>query len=207
MNPTLVVLGQIKMVGFGTMRFVRHPRYKNLPRMKSFGDEVSREEQELEFDEAFDRVVEALSRVYLVDSGDRGEIQGAPISMSRYFDPCLQHTIVVYRKAWHSDVVRILHEVLQTLPAGWTFAIDVSGSPGQAYIVVEADGTVHGWSDYSARSTLTAFGFEKLEGLLKCGWFWITSVYDDWRRGLRLWALKRKMKNIRIEDLVQYNKD
>lgn len=175
--------------------------------MKSFGEEVSREEQEREFDEAFDRVVEALGEAYLVDSGDRGEIQGAPISMSRYFDPCLQHTIVVYPKAWHPDVVRILHEVLETLPAGWTFAIDVSDSPGQAYIVVEADGTVHGWSDYSARSTLTAFGFEELEGPLKCGWFWITSVYDDWRRGLRLRAFKKKMKNIRIEDLVQNNKD
>jgi hypothetical protein len=190
------------------MKFVRHPRYKDLPRMKSFGEEVSREEQEREFDEAFDRVVEALSEVYLVDSGDRGEIQGAPISMSRYFDPCLQHTILVYPKAWHPDVVIILHEVLQTLPAGWTFAIDATEfPPGQALIVVEADGTVHGWSYFSARSTLTAFGFEKLGGPLTCAWFWITSVYDDWRSGLRLWAFKKKIKNTRIEDLIQYNKD
>jgi len=189
------------------MRFVRHLRYKDLPQIKSFGEDSTREEKEREFDGAFDRVVEALGEVYLVDSGDRGEIQGAPISMSRYFDPCLQHTIVVYRKAWHSDVVRILHEVLQTLPAGWTFAIDVSDSPGQAYIVVEADGTVHGWSDFSARSTLTAFGFEELEGALKCGWFWITSMIHIWRRELWWRSFKKKIKNTRIEDLVQYNKD
>ncbi len=175
--------------------------------MKSFGEDSTREEKEREFDEAFDRVVEALSEVYLVDSGDRGEIQGAPISMSRYFDPCLQHTIVVYPKAWHPDVVRILHEVLQTLPAGWTFAIDVSDSPGQAYIVVEADGTVHGWSDYSARSTITAFGFKELEGSLKCACFWITSAIDVWHRELRWKSFRKKIKNTRVEDLVQYNKD
>ncbi|PAW65946.1 MAG: hypothetical protein B9S38_14350 [Verrucomicrobiia bacterium Tous-C4TDCM] len=176
--------------------------------MKSFGEEVSREEQVREFDEAFDRVVQALSEVYLVNSGDGDQIKGAPIWMDRFFDPCLQHTIVVSSQAWHPDVVSILREVLQTLPAGWTFAIDATEfPPGQALIVVEADGTVHGWSYFSARSTLTAFGFEKLEGPLTCAWFWITSVYDEWRSELRLRAFKRKMKSTRIEDLIQYNKD
>ena len=200
-------MDEIRILGFGAMRFVRHLRYKDLPRTNSFSEDSSREAQAREFDEAFDRVVEALGELYLVDSGDRREIEGAPISMSRYFDPCLRHTIVVYRKAWHPDVVRILHEVLQTLPAGWTFAIDVSDSPGQAYIVVEADGTVHGWSDYSARATLAAFGFEGLEGTLKCACFWITSVFHVWRRKLWWRSFKKKIKNTRIEDLVQHNKD
>lgn len=190
------------------MRFLRHINYGSLPRMGSFEESISREDRLKEFDEAFDRVAAALGEVYLVDDGDGGGVKGSPISMSRYFDPCRQHTIVVYPKAWHPDVVRILCEQLQALPSGWTFAIDASEfPPGQAHIVVEADGTVHGWCEFRARSTLAAFGFPAITNPVKSIWFRIYSAVDN---GFRSWKLRRFRKRVagsRIEDLIQTHKD
>jgi len=176
--------------------------------MGPFEESVSGEDRLREFDDAFDRAAVALGEVYLVDCGDGGGVKGSPISMSRYFDPCRQHTIVVFPKAWHPDVVRILCEQLQALPSGWTFAIDASEfPPGQAHIIVEADGTVHGWSEFSARSTLTAFGFPEIGNPLKCLSFRIVSAVADWFRRNKLRRFKKRIAHTSIKDLIRIDKD
>lgn len=188
------------------MKYIRHRRFEDLPSPVYTGEEHKDESLVREFDEAFDRVAAALSEVYLVDTEGGCGIEGAPISMSRYVDICRQHTIVVERGAWHPDVVRILHEQLKSLPQGWTFAIDVAGCPsGQAHIVVESDGTVHGWSDYAARAALSVFGFDRLTGLFRNIDFAVTSFMDDLRR--RRSIRKALSKPFRIEDHIQPNNE
>jgi hypothetical protein len=165
------------------MQFVRHLRYEDLPSPECTGEEHKDEVLVREFDEAFDRLAAALSELYLVDTEGGCGIEGAPISMCRYVDIYRQHTLVVERQAWHPDVIRILHQQLQQQPAGWTFAIDATEfPPGQAHIVVEQDGTVHGWCDFSASSTLSAFGFNELRGLLRIARFKTVSFIDRLKR-------------------------
>lgn len=188
------------------MRYIRHRRFEDLPSAVYTGEEHKDESLVREFDEAFDRVAAALSEVYLVDSEGGCGIEGAPISMSRYVDICRQHTIVVERGAWHPDIVRILHEQLKSLPQGWTFAIDVAGCPsGQAHIVVESDGTAHGWSNYAARNALSHFGFDRLSGLFRNINFAINSLMDDLRQRR---AIRNAIsKPFRIEDHIQPDKE
>jgi hypothetical protein len=165
------------------MRYIRHIRSNLLPEPEFTGHEHKDDKRVAEFDQAFDQVATALSDLYLVDPKGGCGVEGAPISMSRYVDICRQHTIVVGRQAWHSDIVRILHEQLQSMPDGWTLAIDVDGShSGQAQIVVEADGTIHGWSDYSAHSVLENFGFPPLCGFVTKVRFAAVSILENLKR-------------------------
>lgn len=128
-------------------------------------------------------------------------VQGAPIYMDRHVDVCRQHTIVVDRQAWHPDVVKILHGQLQVLPKGWMLAIDATEFPeGQAHIVVEADGTVHGWSDYAARHTLNAFGFDHLKGPLQHLYFAVGSMIGH--LGLMVTRLRVRRMKINIADRI-----
>lgn len=184
------------------MRFIRHFRFEGLPKPKFTGDEHKDEARVKEFDNAFDLVATALGDLYLVDTEGGCGVEGAPISMSRYVGVCRQHTIVVDRKAWHPDVVRILFEQLQVLPKGWTLAIDATEfPPGQAHIVVTADGVVHGWSDFSARSTLKTFGFGDLEGVCRNLHFAVVSFIDELKRKIVIWRVRRNPFD--IEDHIQ----
>ncbi len=188
------------------MRFIRHRRFENLPSPVCTGAEHNDESLVREFDEVFDRLAAALGELYLVDTEGGCGIEGAPISMSRHVDICRQHMIVVQREAWHPDVIRILIEQLESLPPGWTIAIDVGGCPrGQAHIVVEADGTVHGWSDHGARAVLSAFGFDRLTGLFRKMDFAATSFIDELRR--RRSIRKALSMPFRIEDHIQPNNE
>lgn len=175
------------------MRFVRHLHFEDLPSPEYTGEEYKDDARVREFDEAFDRLAAALSELHLVDTEGGCGIQGAPISMSRYVDVCRQHTIVIKRQAWHPEVVSVLHKQLQALPAGWTFAIDATEfPPGQAHMVVDADGTVHGWSDYSARSTLSRFGFDGFRSTFQQVQFALTSMIDQQRTKWRIRKVLRR---------------
>ncbi|MBB5353910.1 hypothetical protein HNR46_004175 [Haloferula luteola] len=179
------------------MRFIRHPRFKDLPKPEFTGEEHKDEARVKEFDDAFDRIAASLSDLYLVDTESGCGVQGAPISMSRHVDICRQHTIVVDRQAWHPDVIKVLHKQLQELPNGWTLAIDASEfPPGQAHITVEPDGTVHGWSDYSARATLSAFGFDDLKGPIRNLRFAAVGFVDDLRTKIELRRVIRRPFNV-----------
>ena len=165
------------------MKFIRHLRYEGLPSPEYTGEEHKDEALVREFDEAFDRLAAALGQLYLVDTEGGCEIEAAPISMCRYVDICRHHTIVVERQAWDPDVIQILHEQLQQLPAGWTFGIDATDFPtGQAHIVVEQDGTVHGWCDFPAGSILSVFGFKELRGPFRIARFKTVSFIDRLKR-------------------------
>jgi len=183
------------------MRYIRHIRSNLLPEPEFTGEEHKDDKRVAEFDQAFDQVATALGELYLVDPEGGCGVEGAPISMSRYVDICRQHMIVVDRRAWHPDIVRILYEQLQSMSDGWTLAIDVAGSrSGQAQIVVEADGTIHGWSDFSAHSILESFGFPPLRGFVTKVRFATVSFLENWKR--RRTIRKALSQPFRIEDHI-----
>jgi hypothetical protein len=184
------------------MQYKRQPRCEDLPVPVYTGKEHEDEAVVREFDSAFDNVAVALGKLYLVDTEGGQGIEGAPISMSRYVDVCRQHTIVVNRRAWHPDIITILHKELERLSAGWTLAIDATEfPPGKAHIVVEADGTVHGWSDFSARSTLTDFGFEQPKFLTLVR-LYLVELFDSFRKKCR--RKKPSVMPTRLEDQYDY---
>ncbi len=184
------------------MQYKRQPRYKDLPIPAYTGEEHKDEAIVREFDNAFDSVAAALGKLHLVDTEAGCGVERAPVSMSRYVDVCRQHTIVINRRAWHPDIVTILHNELQRLPTGWTLAIDATEfPPGQAHIVVEADGTVHGWSDFSARSTLSDFGFEQPRFLTLVRLYFV-ELFDSFRKKCR--RKKPSVMPTRLEDQYDY---
>lgn len=190
------------------MLFVHHLRYHDLPSPDFTGREHEDESMVREFDEAYDQLAAALSELYLVDSGGSHPVEGAPIHMDRYVDVCRQHTIVVDRLAWHPDVVEVLHQQLQQLPIGWIFAIDATDfPPGQALIVVEKDGRVHGWSDYSARSTLETFGFAGIGGPIRQLKFAVVSTIDRMRRRREMRKLMQRPFDYREHTVSAQDKE
>ncbi|MBX3742964.1 MAG: hypothetical protein KF712_18410 [Akkermansiaceae bacterium] len=163
------------------LRFIRHTDYDDLPRVLFTGEEHKDDAMVKEFDHAFDLVASALRELHEVDA-DGGD-HDAPIYMTRYVDICRQHTIVVARAAWHPGIVTVLYRELQKMPEGWTLQIDATDfPPGQAYVVVTADGTVHGWAEFRARRTLTAFGFPGIGGLVPGLLFAVRSAFGRLRK-------------------------
>jgi hypothetical protein len=172
------------------MRFHQVPTFSALPQLPP---KLDHEDEQViaESDLAFDRLVQRLSELYLLDSGD-GQ-QGAVIHMNRYFEPCRRHTVVVDEPAWHPDVVIAMHHVLRGLPDGWSFGIDATEfPPGQAHIVVTQSGDVYGWSDYRARHTLASFGFKSGGGPLLLATSLVLGSVEAAHRAWRLHRLRNK---------------
>jgi hypothetical protein len=158
-----------------------------------------------EFNEVYDALATALSDLYLVDDRAGMGPANAVISMSRFdVSICRHHNIVVDQPAWDPDLIKVMHGLLQKVPDGWTFGIDATDfPPGQAHMVIQKDGTVFGWSEFGARTTLSRFGFPVRMGLLWSIRHLIVNCLDDIRRGF---VVRAAMKAPPIEYSVSTDK-
>ena len=175
------------------MQFHRVLRYAELPE-PSYPEDSEKPDIVEEYDKVFDRLVEVLSDLYLVD--DRGGLgpANAPISMSRYFTPCKHHTIIASSPSWNPDVLKALYDLLQELSNGWTFGIDATDyPPGQARIVVTQDAGVFGYAAFSARTTLDRYGFPPgYGGPLRSAYAYIVDRIDSVRSSSEVRRMLKK---------------
>lgn len=121
------------------------------------------EELVKEYDDVFFQLSSILKQFGTVDDSEgSNEPDEAAISLARVGDIGRYHNICVEEHARSPDLIKSMVELLREYSDGWYLGIESDDYPnGSAYITINQNGDVFGWSDFRAREALLGFGFKK----------------------------------------------